>query len=173
VSPFPRYRYLTAADLRPGNRVEAERFFEEGYRAHDRYRFAEAISAYQRAIKSDPTFFDAQYNLGVAAFENGDLPLALAAYEAALTLQPDSLTARYNFASALEQAGYPQDAAEELERLLTRHPAEVRIHASLANLYARKLGDPKRARPHYLRVLELEPRHPDATAIRYWLEANP
>ena len=33
--------------------------------------------------------------------------------------------------------------------------------------------DPARAREHYLRLLELDPQHPQATAVRYWLEANP
>ena len=56
---------------------------------------------------------------------------------------------------------------------MTQHPAEARIHSALADLYAHKLGDPKRARVHYLRLLELDPRHPQATAIRYWLENNP
>jgi tetratricopeptide (TPR) repeat protein len=172
LSPFPRYRYRALGDFKQGDRAAAERLLEEGYRAHTRYRFAEAVGAYQRAIQSDPSFFDAHYNLGVAAFENGDLRLALSAYETALAIQPDSLKARFNFASTLDQAGYPRDAADELEQLVARHPAEVRIHSALANLYARKLDDARRARGHYQRVLELDPRYPEATAIRYWLERN-
>jgi tetratricopeptide (TPR) repeat protein len=171
-SPFPRYRYQTVGPFKKGDRAAAERFVEQGYQAHTRYRFTEAIAAYQSAIQSDPSFFDGHYNLGIAAFENGDLPLALASYERALALQPDSLKARYNFAATLEQGGYPRDAADELEKLAVNHPAELRIHVSLANLYARKLGDPARARVHYQRVLELDPRYPEATAIRYWLETN-
>ena len=171
-SPFPRYGYRALGKFKNGDRNAAEQALDEGYQAHTRYRFAEAIGAYQRAIQSDPSFFDAHYNLGVAAFENGDLPLALSAYETALAIQPDSLKARFNFASTLEQAGYPRDAADELEKLVVRHQAEVRIHSALGNLYARKLGDPRRARTHYLRVLELDPRYPEATAIRYWLESN-
>ncbi len=107
LSPFPRYRYKALGTLRKGDRAAAERAFAEGYRAHGRYRFSEAITAYQRAIQTDPAFFEAQYNLGVAAYENGDLPLALSAYEAALAIEPDSLKARFNFASTLEQAGTP------------------------------------------------------------------
>ncbi len=172
LSPFPRYRYRVQGSFKSGDRAAASRLVEEGYQAHTRYRFSDAIDLYQQAIQSDPSFFDARYNLGVAAYENGDLALALSAYEAALAIQPESLKARFNFASTLEQAGYPQDAADELEKLVLAHPDEVRIQASLANLYARKLGDPRRARTHYLRVLELDPRYPEATAIRYWLESH-
>lgn len=30
-----------------------------------------------------------------------------------------------------------------------------------------------RRRPHYRKVLELEPNHPQAVSIRYWLAAHP
>ena len=70
-------------------------------------------------------------------------------------------------------AGYPLDAAQELEKLLAAHPSEARAHLSLANLYAQQLDQPTLARPHYLKFLASAPRHPQATAVRYWLAANP
>lgn len=141
-------------------------------RLHDRNRLAEAIELYEQATGADPTYFDAYYNLGVAAYELGDLARALSAYEAALALQPGSLKAGFNLGLTLELAGYPRDAANEFEKLLARHPAETRIHFRLGNLYAGPLRDTNRARKHYLRVLELDPRHAHASAIRFWLEAN-
>jgi hypothetical protein len=35
------------------------------------------------------------------------------------------------------------------------------------------LNDVEKARVHYTRVLELEPRNSQAPAIRFWLAANP
>jgi tetratricopeptide (TPR) repeat protein len=144
----------------------------EGVQAQQRNRLSEAVEAYRRAIKADPSLFEAHYNLGVAAFEAGDLPLALDAYEHALALNPISVKARFNFAVALQKGNYPRDAANELEKLLTDNPAEARAHFTAANLYAQQLGEPKTARAHYVQVLELEPQHPQATAIRFWLEGN-
>ena len=46
-------------------------------------------------------------------------------------------------------------------------------HFVLANLFSQSFGQPARARSHYLRVLELRPQHPQATAIRFWLRENP
>ena len=88
-------------------------------------------------------------------------------------MNPQSTKARFNFAVALQKADYPADAANELERVLGVSPGEARAHFALANLYAQTLGRPAQGRAHYLRLLELEPQHPQATAIRYWLEANP
>ncbi len=120
----------------------------------------------------DPAFFEADYNLGLVATEARNWPAALAAYELALAIKPDSPDARYNFALVLRQANYLADAVNELERLLAGHPNETRAHLALANLYAQQLHQPAKARSHYQRVLELEPRLPQAAAIRHWLDAN-
>lgn len=131
------------------------------------------MQAYRQATQTDPTYFDAYYNLGLAAVEAGNLPAALLAYETAVALRPDSLDGRYNFALALKQANYPVDAADECERVLAAYPNEPRAHLTLANLCAQQLQQPARARQHYLKVLEIEPRTPQAGAIRYWLQSNP
>ncbi len=168
-----RYKYRSPSAGNPGQRGDAERLLAQGIRAQEQNRLSDAIQVYRRAVKADPSFFDAHYNLGVAAYEAGDLPLCLSAYEDALAVNPLSNKARFNFAVALQKAGYTADAANELEGLLTIDPIEARAHFALANLYAQQLGQPSQARAHYLRLLELEPQHAQATAIRYWLEANP
>jgi len=168
-----RYKYRSYTPAKPGQRHEAERLLAQGVQAQEQNRLSDAIQTYRRAVKADPSFFDAHYNLGVAAYEAGDLTQCLSAYEDALAVNPQSTKARFNFAVALQKAGYPADAANELERVLDANPGEARAHFALANLYAQTLGRPAQGRVHYLRLLELEPQHPQATAIRYWLEANP
>jgi len=168
-----RYKYRSPAAAKPGHRAEAERLLAQGVHAQEQNRLSDAIQTYRRAAKADPSFFDAHYNLGVAAYESGDLPQCLSGYEDALAVNPLSIKARFNFAVALQKADYPADAANELEKLLATNPEEARAHFTLANLYAQQLGQPAKGRAHYLRLLELEPQHPQGTAIRYWLEANP
>ena len=73
----------------------------------------------------------------------------------------------------LKQARYYNDAANELEKLVTSQPNETRAHLALANLYAQQLAQPALAREQYLKVLELEPKNPQASAIRFWLTSNP
>ncbi len=99
--------------------------------------------------------------------------MALTAYETALAVQPASVDARYNFALALKWGNYLVDAANELERIVASSPNETRAQLALGNLYAQQLGQPAKARQHYVRVLEVEPRHPQAGAVRFWLAANP
>lgn len=144
-----------------------------GVQAQRAGRLPEALQTYRQATQVDPSFFEAQYNLGLAAYEARNLPQSLVACEDALAINPDSAGARYNFALALRDSGYLQDAANELEKLLLLHADDARAHFALANLYAQKLDQPSLARQHYLRMLEIEPRHAQATTIRYWLAAHP
>ncbi|HWW01406.1 MAG TPA: tetratricopeptide repeat protein [Candidatus Acidoferrum sp.] len=170
-SRFPRYRYRAPTQPNPGDRSEAERAFAQGVQAHQAQRQAEAIASYRRALQLDPSFFDADYNLALAATQVRNLPLALSIYENALALRPESSDARYNFALVLKQANYLLDAANELEKDITAYPNDGRAHLALGNLYAQQLQQPDKARSHYLKVLETDPRNPQAAAIRSWLTA--
>ncbi len=171
--PIKRYAYRTPSKPPVGKRRDAEPYFAEGVKAQKAGRLSQAVAAYATATQTDPSYFEAYYNQGLAAYELGNWKQCLVVYEFALALQPDSRDARYNFALALKQANYFVDAAEELVKLLKEDPREARAHLSLANLYAQQLNNPKLARGHYLKLLELEPHHPRAGEIRYWLATNP
>jgi tetratricopeptide (TPR) repeat protein len=173
LTAVPRYTYLSPAAPTAGDRAESEKAFKRGLKAQKGGSRAEAVSEYQAAVKADPANYDAYYNLGLAALGGGETRLSLWAYEIALALKPDAEDARYNFALALKAGGYWLDACDQLQRLLAANASEVRAHLSLGNLYSQQLEQPPLAREHYLRVLELNPRHAEAAKIRYWLAANP
>jgi tetratricopeptide (TPR) repeat protein len=168
-----RYPYRAPARPKVGDVAAGDKAFNRGWKAQQANHIPEAIQFYQRATQLNPASFDAYYNLGSAAALTGNLSQALAAYEYALVIRPDSADARYNFALALQQAKYPADAVDQLERLLTAYPNEIRGHLALGNLYAQQLRDPARAREHYAKVLQGDPRNPQAAVIRSWMSRNP
>jgi tetratricopeptide (TPR) repeat protein len=172
-STIPGYSYLSPAPPTPGSRLEGEKAFKRGVEAYKDGKRVLAVREYRAAVTSDPAYYDAYYNLGLAALENGDVRLSLWAYEIALSLKPDSVDSRYNFALALKAGGYHQDAKDQLQRIIATAPGDARAHLSAANLYAQQLRQPQLAREHYQRVLEINPRHPEASKIRFWLTANP
>lgn len=169
----PRYVYLAPPAPTGGTRTEAQLDFQLGLSMQQIGKNSDAVAAYQRAIRADGAFFEAYHNLGIVAAQMGDLLKSTAAYETALALEPDSASARYNFALALQRGGYLRDAAAELVKLLGKHPDDAGAHFVLANLHSQNFNQPAKARPHYLKVLELRPQHPQATAIRFWLRENP
>jgi tetratricopeptide (TPR) repeat protein len=145
----------------------------EGTQALQARKISDSSDLFQRAIKADPTYFDAYYYFGAVAREAGNVSASVEALEKALLLRPESAEARYGFAWALQQAHFPQDCANELEKLLKLTPNDTRAHLFLANVYAQELSQAKLARVHYTQVLSAEPNHPQAAAIRHWLGANP
>jgi tetratricopeptide (TPR) repeat protein len=172
AAPVPkgkRYHYPSAVTPIPGNRPEAERWAALGAQAGQKGHLPEALGDYQQATATDPTDFDAALALGLTAIDAGAYETALNALYRALALEEDSPNARYAFAWTLQKRGYYADAAEELEKFLAAHPDEARGHLLLGNLDAEKLGQPKEARQHYARVLELDPANPQAPAIRAWI----
>jgi tetratricopeptide (TPR) repeat protein len=167
-----RYPYQRTLMLSAGNRDEAEAVYQTGLKEQKAGRVLSAIQAYQKAIQSDPSYFEAHHNLGALAFQAGDVSLSLYAYERALIVHPAATGTRYNFALALERANFLQDAAAELEKVLVAVPSDTRARLALANLYAQQLSQPLLARQHYEKLLAIDPQHPQAAAIRYWLAAN-
>ncbi len=169
----PRYISRGPGSLVSGDRTAAEAQFSAALAAYDRKELAGAVALYQRATELDPTFFPARHNLGWAALELSDLSRALLAGEVAVQLDPESAPARRLFAAALQRANYPADAALQLERLMALEPNDAAGHFALAGVYARQLGQVAKARVQYLRTLELNPKHPQETAIRVWLANHP
>jgi tetratricopeptide (TPR) repeat protein len=170
---FPRYNYTSPDRPTAGVRRAAYGAFTQARAAEQDENWPTALAAYRQAAELDPAWFEAQYNAGVIAQRLRNYSSALASYEMALAIQPNSLESRYNFALALKAAGYAPDAANELKKILAANPGEVRAHLALANLCAQLLRDPAQARQHYQKVLELDPKNPQTSDIRFWLAANP
>jgi Flp pilus assembly protein TadD len=169
---FPRYLYLSPGKPRPGNRPGAAIAFAQAQQFETDGRVSDALDSYREATRLDPSWFEAQYNCGVMAYRSRDFNQSLNAYEMALAIRPDSADARCNFALVLKAAGHVTDAVNELGKILASNPDDVRVHLALGNIYAQQLHDPAQARAHYLKVLQLDPRNPQATDIQFWLSAN-
>ena len=170
---FEPYRRQVTAAPSPGNHAAAEKEFESALAAHRNNDLAAATTGYQQAIALDPAYFEAQYNLSLAAVAQNNLSVALRSAETATALRPTDVAARYQFAVVLQRSRHPVEAAAEMEEIARLQQTNSASHLAAATLYANDLQEPDRARPHYEKVLALEPAHPQAASIRRWLAGNP
>jgi tetratricopeptide (TPR) repeat protein len=170
---FARYNYFNPRKPAAGDRTAANGAFTKARLAEQDGNETDALQWYQQAAAFDPSWFEAQYNTGVLAHRLRNFALSLPRYELALAIQPDSADARYNFALALKAAGYAPDAVDQLKKILSSNPNEVRAHLALANICAQQLRDNAQARVHYQKVLDLDPQNEQASNIGNWLMANP
>jgi len=83
---------------------------------------SEAAECYRRAIRLQPDFAIAHYNLGLALWEQGRVAEAIPAYQRAIELQPDFAPAYNNLGVAYLQQNLFEPAIACLTRLLELRP---------------------------------------------------
>jgi tetratricopeptide (TPR) repeat protein len=171
---FPRYVYLSPRKPKAGDRFAASGEFMKARIFEQESQLSDAAQSYQKAAQLDPAWFEAEYNYGVLEYRLRNFRQTLAACETALAIKPDSADARYNFALALKSSGYVTDAVNELKKVVAAESSdEAPAHLALGDIYAQQLHDVADARVHYLKFLDLDPRNPQATNVRFWLASNP
>ena len=133
-------------------------------------RKVEAFREFREAYRLSPDLAEARRGMGEIALESGDRDGAERAFRSALEAEPPSARAA-NFLGYLRALqGDPRAAAEAYERALALDPTLFDAHRSLGMLYARSLGDRRRAAEHLRRALELAPDQAEAPELRRLLE---
>ena len=92
----------------------------------------EAIVEYTEGVRLEPQDAATRCNLGAALASAGRLPEAIEQFRGAVQLKPQLAEARFGLASAYAQAGDAQAAIAGLDELLSAHPGETAIEATLA-----------------------------------------
>jgi tetratricopeptide (TPR) repeat protein len=117
---------------------------------------SQAMSAYQRTIALDPDHVEALINLGMLAYDAGQLAEAAQSFRRAVELQPENGIAQFNLGSVLEELGEFEQARQHL-RLAVRHePHHADARYNLA-FVCEKLGALVEAREHWTVYVKLEP----------------
>jgi tetratricopeptide (TPR) repeat protein len=127
----------------------------------DAHRYAEAQTAYQRAISLDEKFADAHTNLGLVYRLQGNLDGAIQEYQRALAIAPDDTVTRRNLIVALSSAKRLPEAADQLEVLAQQTPKDAATLQQLADLQM-NLEAFDKARAAYEQLVTLAPEDPDA-----------
>lgn len=118
--------------------------------------YAEAIAAYQNAIRLDPRFADAHCNLGTVYYNQGRRKEARACYERAAQIDPDHVEANYNLGSLLDEENQNEAAMRCYKICMRADPMYADVQLNLALLYE-KMGIRRRAKEHWRRYVQLEP----------------
>ncbi len=95
-------------------------------------RYADAETAFTRALEADPTNFDILYNLGLAAQHAGHVQRAKEVYRAALQLRPNDPDCVLNLAAIYMQTGHADEAVVPLMQAHNAAPERADILFALA-----------------------------------------
>ena len=128
--------YERAVRARSGSAVAHDKL---GFVLGRQNRIPEALAEFARAIKLDPTLFDAQYHLGATKWWTRDLEGALGPLRAAVRLRPDHAEARYYLGTTLRQLGRIPEAVTQLREAVShRHCRRI-----CSSEWRPGLGDPR------------------------------
>ena len=116
----------------------------------------QAIELYQRALKIDPNFVLARYDLAVTYRGMGEVDKAIAEYEKVLKINPRFPEALSNLGGQYFRKGDVKQAVAHFQRAIEVYPNFIQ---ALSNLGAalNKLGQSKQALPHLQKALSLDP----------------
>lgn len=117
-----------------GNGMESAVLLRIGEEEFERQNFDRARVCFQLACEKDPSNARAHNNLGVLAWQEGDLDSALAFFDRALDLDPLDGDVLLNSARALAAAGHGETASQMLEIYLTAHPDEKVVWAEYRDM---------------------------------------
>jgi tetratricopeptide (TPR) repeat protein len=140
------------------------------YEAGKRTR-AEAINAYDRALRVDPTKVEAILNCGTLHYEDGNFEKASHYFRRALSLQPDNALAHFNLGSVLEEVGDVDAARQHLRQAVCLDPNYPDAHYNLAYV-CEKLGAFAEARGHWQAYVKLDPAGPWCSYARQRLASS-
>lgn len=103
--------------------------YQRGLQAGQRGDTAAARSAFEEALRSDPSAFRAAYNLGVLADRDGNTDQARTFYQQALRIQPDYERAAEGIVAIYVRRGQAADAVSFMEPLARRWVRNLRMQA--------------------------------------------
>jgi tetratricopeptide (TPR) repeat protein len=134
--------------------VQGDHYFREG-------RLADAIAAFQAAVRVHPTYADAHGNLGNVYFYQGRYDEATASYRRALELNPTSGIFYTNLGAVLVHQQRFTEAEAACREAVRFQPEEPGAHNNLGNAQ-QSLGKNEEAAASYREALRLNPSFPEA-----------
>ena len=124
-------------------------------------RLDEAEKECREALKINPDFAEAHYNLGVLLGNKGRKEDAEAEYRESLRIKPDFAFAHNNLGALLTEMGRKEDAEAEYRESLRINPDHAGAHYNLGILLT-EMGREKDAEAEYREVLRINPDYADA-----------
>jgi len=130
-----------------------------------------ATKSYEQAIKINPNFAKAHYNLGITLINLGHLTKAIASYKRALKIKPNYALAHNNLGIALKKNGQHNLAINSFKQALMIKSDYAKAHFHLGNTYA-ELKQRDVAIKFYEQALKIKPNFAEAQARKQFHQSR-
>jgi predicted TPR repeat methyltransferase len=120
---------------------------------------AEAIAEYQQAVRLQPQYLNARYNIAFTLLDKGQPDEAIAALREAIRVEPDEAASHINLGNALSDQGQLDEAIAEFREAFRLKPDDADYHRDLGSAVLTQ-GQFRPAVEEYRRSVELGSRDP-------------
>jgi tetratricopeptide (TPR) repeat protein len=145
--------------------------FLRGQAAFDAKQLAEAVQAYEAALRLEPTHYWSMMRLGYCLCDRGrgpeDFARAATAFTGCILKRPDHAHAYFSRANAYRQLGRYGEAVADYSTAIELDPKHANAWSNRGSAYA-KLGRPDKALADYSQAIELDPEFASAWHNRGW-----
>jgi len=138
---------------------------------YNRGAFEEAMEHYKEALEIQPTYVEAQNNLGNVLAKLGRIDEAITHFQVALALKPEYAEAENNLGHAIALQGNLEEAIIHFRRALEIRPDFAEAHCHLGIALARQ-GRVEESVTNYKKALEIDPDYVEALNNLAWLRAT-
>lgn len=146
------------------NNEEVKLLVKQGVALNDSGKYAEAISKYNQAIKADPKYANAYYEMGYTLFTTGKEKEAIPYLEKVVALDPNAAGGYDMLGSIYDDLKQPEKAIELFRKGLQADSTYQRLHYNIAITYYR-LGKFPESEQSAIKAIKLDATHASSQRI--------
>lgn len=139
-----------------------DEFIEEGIQYHDKGEYDNAIKAYKKALKLDPSSTLANYEISLSYFNKGDLDRSIEYADKVLDQKGGLMIQAYlSKGSALDMKGETKESIKLFKKAIAQTEGHYLLNYNLALNYY-QIGQFKDAEKNTVAAIELNSYHPSS-----------
>ena len=132
--------------------------FNLAVQSHQNNNLQDAQNYYQKILKIDPNYVNANYNLGVIFKDSGEYQKAKDCYEKVIEIVPNHVDAYNNLGVIFKELGEYQKAIGFYEKAIEIDPNYANAHNNLGVIF-KELGEYQKAISFYEKAIDIDPNH--------------
>lgn len=120
----------------PTKAAESDKFFDQGLKLYEEYRYEEAVKSFDRAIAANPASFKVYTAKGIALCFEGDYKGGMALIQKTLAMNPGYVPAFYDMAMAYKLQSDYDKSLFWFEKTIQGDPKNTWSYYGIATIHA-------------------------------------
>ena len=147
--------------MKSNKNLIARQSFNLAVQNHQNNNLQAAQNYYQKVLKIDPNYVNANYNLGVIYQGLEEYQKAKSCFEKTIEIVPNHVDTHYNLGVIFKILNEHQKAKDCYEKTIEIDPNYVNAHNNLGVIF-RELGENKKAKSCFEKIIKIDPNYLNA-----------